>query len=567
VLRGAGMALAMLLSDLDLSCPSKRGTFACATRKRPLRTSVSARDGVTQPSEQPRPVPRANDRPSEEQFRLLVESVRDYAIFMLAPDGRVATWNAGAQAIKGYTAEEIVGTHFSRFYEPEAVARGWPEHELALATAHGRFEDEGWRLRKDGTRFLASVVITALRGAKGELRGFAKVTRDLTARRRLEDLQKTERRMNEFLAMLAHELRNPLAPMRTALDIARRSKGEPSIPATTLDIFGRQLDRLTRMVDDLLDVGRVTTGKVELRLEELDLNRMLRECVAALRPAFEARNQTLKLSLPNAPTPVRGDAARIAQVISNLLTNANKFTHDRGDVAVDLQHAKHYALLQVTDNGIGIETPMLPIVFNAFVQSERSLDRPGGGLGLGLTLVKSLVDLHGGSVAAMSAGLGRGSTFSITLPMLAAAHAWPAEDAAQEPVGGEALRVLVVDDNQDITQSLAMLLALMGHDVETATDGAHALDAAKSFNPDVVLLDIGLPKMNGYDVARGLRAMPAMRDCLIVACTGYGSAEDRQKALAAGFDRHAVKPVTADTLTTILVEAVGRIRGDRTPAS
>ena len=501
-------------------------------------------------------------RPNEEAFRLLVESVRDYAIFMLTPEGCIATWNAGAQAIKGYTADEIIGSHFSRFYEPESIARGWPDHELALAKAHGRFEDEGWRVRKDGTRFWASVIITALRDTEGRLRGFAKVTRDLTARRRLEDLQKTERRMNEFLAMLAHELRNPLAPMRTALDIAMRKKGDAKTQEVTLEMFGKQLGHLTRMVDDLLDVGRITTGKVELRLEDLDLNDAVRDRVAAFQPTFEARQQALEVSLPDRPTPVCADTTRLAQIISNLLVNASKFTHERGKIAVVLQHEKHHALLQVIDNGAGIEPHLLPLVFDAFVQSERSLDRPGGGLGLGLTLVKALVEMHGGSVAATSAGVGHGSTFSITLPLLAREQVSQPEENAESPTGGEALRVLVVDDNEDITQSLAMLLGLMGHEVKTATDGVLGLEAARTFAPHVILLDIGLPRLNGYDVARALRNIPALRDTLMVACTGYGSADDRQKALAAGFDRHAVKPVTADTLTAILVDAVARHRRD-----
>ena len=418
-------------------------------------------------------------------------------------------------------------------------------------------------MRKDGTRFWASVVITALRDTEGRLRGFAKVTRDLTARRHLEDLQKTERRMNEFLAMLAHELRNPLAPMRTALDIALRKKNDPQVQEVTLEMFGKQLGHLTRMVDDLLDVGRITTGKVELRLDDLDLNDAIRDRVAAFRPTFEARQQTLELSLPDQPTPVRADATRIAQIISNLLVNASKFTHERGNIAIVLHHEKHHALLQVIDNGAGIEPHLLPIVFDAFVQSERSLDRPGGGLGLGLTLVKALVELHGGSVAATSAGQGRGSTFSITLPLLAIAKRSPSQKSVEAPTGGESLRVLVVDDNEDITQSLAMLLRLMGHEVRTATDGVLALDAAREFSPQVILLDIGLPKLNGYDVARELRAIPALRATIIVACTGYGSADDRQRSLAAGIDRHAVKPVTADTLTAILVDAVARFHSGR----
>jgi PAS domain S-box-containing protein len=486
-----------------------------------------------------------------EQFRLLVESVKDYGIFILTPEGNVATWNAGAEAIKGYRADEIIGVHFSRFYEADAVARGWPQHELAMARSTGRFEDEGWRVRKDGTRFWASVVITALFDAGGELRGFAKVTRDLTARRRIEELQRSERRMNEFLAILAHELRNPLAPMRTALEISQRAGDDAKAQHYAQGLFTRQLTHLTRLVDDLLDLGRITTGRITYRFESVDLADLVRNAVESMRPLFAASEQTLDVRLVAQPTPITADATRIVQVVTNLLSNATKYTPRAGRVTVTLEHDDGFATLQVTDDGIGMEPNLLPVVFEPFMQGERGLDRGGGGLGIGLSLVKRLVEAHGGTVAAASAGAGRGSTFSVRLPMRPGPRRL-AESGTAAAGASRLLRVLVVDDNRDIAESTALLLRMLGHDVDVALDGPDALEKARTAGPDLVLLDIGLPRMSGYDVARALRAHPATRNATIVACTGYGRDEDRQLARAAGFDRHAVKPVGADTLSEIL---------------
>ncbi|HEX4882664.1 MAG TPA: ATP-binding protein [Casimicrobiaceae bacterium] len=492
-----------------------------------------------------------------EQFRLLVEQVKDYGIFMLTPEGNVATWNAGAEAIKGYRAEEIIGRHFSRFYEADAVSRGWPQHELAMARSTGRFEDEGWRIRKDGTRFWASVVITALLDRDGSLRGFAKVTRDLTSRRRIEELQRSEARMNEFLAILAHELRNPLAPMRTALEIAERAGDDVQAGRYARALFSRQLAHLSHLVDDLLDLGRITSGRITYRFGPVDLAELVRSAVDTMRPLFDASGQAIHVRLVDIPTPLSADATRIVQVVTNLLSNASKYTPHGGSVHVTLEHDQDFALLQVTDDGMGIDERLLPLVFEPFIQGDRGLDRQGGGLGIGLTLVRRLVEAHGGTVAASSAGSGRGSTFSIRLPMRPEPiPAGAAEPGAQGDV--PKLRVLVVDDNADIAESTAMLLRMLGHDVETALDGLEAIERARATGPDVVLLDIGLPRMSGYDVARALRAHPATRLSTIVACTGYGRDEDRDLATAAGFDRHTVKPVEAQTLVDILARAAER---------
>jgi PAS domain S-box-containing protein len=495
-------------------------------------------------------------RRSEERFRLLVERVKDYAIFMLTPEGRVASWNEGAQHIKGYTAREIVGEHISRFYEAEAIARRWPDHELEVARATGRFEDEGWRVRKDGTRFWANVVITALRDDAGELYGFAKVTRDLTARMQIEELRHSERQMNEFLAMLAHELRNPLAPMRTALDVLDRSPNNTEV-AFTRGILNRQLTHLTRLVDDLLDMGRITTGRIVLEHETLDLARVVRETADSMRATLDARGHTLQLDLQEGRTPVRADPTRLAQIVSNLLGNAIKYTPDGGRIVVQVARDGDAASLRVRDNGRGIAANLLPRIFDLFVQGERSAAREESGLGVGLTLVKRLVELHGGTVVGMSEGPDKGSEFVVRLPLVRRAST-QAVVSARERSAAESLSVLVVDDNADVANSMSVLLSMLGHVVESANEGRTALMRAPILLPDVVFLDIGLPGMDGYAVARALRSLPMLDRTMLVACTGYGRQDDRARAHDAGFDRHIVKPADAETLIDILSEAARR---------
>ena len=496
-------------------------------------------------------------RRSEERFRLLVERVQDYAIFMLTPEGRVATWNRGAQKIKGYAASEIIGSHISRFYEAEAIARRWPEHELEVARRTGRFEDEGWRVRKDGSRFWANVVITALFDDAGELYGFAKVTRDLTVRVQLEELRRSERQMTEFLAMLAHELRNPLAPMRTSLDVLERAPDNPAVLSATRAMIGRQLTHLTRLVDDLLDVSRITTGRIVLEHETVDAGRIVSETVASMRSLLDARHQDLKLDLPPGDTPVRADPTRLAQVVSNLLSNAIKYTPEHGNIEIAITRDDDIAMLRVRDDGRGIPQELQPRIFDLFVQGERALAREEGGLGIGLTLVRRLVELHGGTVTASSAGPGLGSEFVVRLPLVRPASA-PPSDGNLARSAGRPLTALVVDDNADVATSMAMLLSMLGHTVETAHDGPTALMRAPGLLPDVVLLDIGLPRMNGYEVARALRSLPALDAMLLVAVTGYGREDDRRKAIEAGFDRHVVKPVSAEALMEILAAASRR---------
>jgi PAS domain S-box-containing protein len=495
-------------------------------------------------------------RQSEERFRLLVESVKDYAIFMLDPDGRVATWNAGAEHIKGYRAEEIIGHHFSRFYPPEVAARGWPQEELRRALADGRFEDEGWRVRKDGSRFWANVVITALFDKDGVHRGFAKVTRDLTERRRSEALEESARRVDEFLAMLAHELRNPLAPIRNAAGVMRLGRLSDPRLEWARDVIDRQVAHLTRLVDDLLDVSRVTSGKITLRKEPLDLALAAARAVESSRPLIDARRHRLELSLPAEPVRVAGDLTRLAQVLQNLLDNAAKYTPEGGAVRLTVGREGGEAVARVRDTGVGVPADLLPEVFELFKQGSRSLDRAEGGLGVGLTLVRRLTEMHGGSVEVHSEGPGRGSEFVVRLPLLAdparGAVSQPAAPGESAPPAAAPRRVLVVDDNPDAAQSLAMLLGLWGHDVRTAHDGPAAVAAAAGYRPDLVFLDIGMPGMNGYEVARALRRLPGLGGVTLVAVTGYGQDDDRDRTRRAGIDHHLTKPPDAAALARLL---------------
>jgi PAS domain S-box-containing protein len=360
-------------------------------------------------------------RQSEERFRLMVESIRDYAIFMLDPEGHIVTWNRGAERIKGYKAAEIIGQHFSRFYPPDALARGWPQYELKVARAEGRFEEEGWRVRKDGSRFWANIVITALFGREGELRGFAKVTRDLTERKRIEELEQTGKRMLEFLAMLGHELRNPLAPIRNAVNILQmKDIGDPSLEWAR-DVIDRQTGHMTRLVDDLLDVSRITSGKISLQKEPLELATVLLRAVEASRPLIEARKHTLRLVLTDEPVLVLGDQTRLLQVVMNLLNNAAKYTPDGGQIHLTLERSRDRALIRIRDTGVGIQSELLERVFDLFAQGERTLARSEGGLGVGLTLARQLVELHGGTIEAFSPGLGQGSEMVVSLPLHGAA--------------------------------------------------------------------------------------------------------------------------------------------------
>ncbi|NML31110.1 PAS domain-containing hybrid sensor histidine kinase/response regulator [Paraburkholderia antibiotica] len=500
-------------------------------------------------------------RQSEERFRLLVDSVKDYAIFMLDPQGFVISWNSGAARIKGYTHDEIVGRHFSLFYVPEEAAAGKPARELAIARQIGTVEDEGWRVRKDGTTFWANVIITAVYDEARQLRGFAKVTRDLTERRQREELERSGERMREFLATLAHELRNPLAPVRNAVGAMQMETGLSPVLARARDLIDRQVSHLTRLVDDLLDIGRIMSDKVELRISRVDLAELVERAIEAARPFTDAREQNVIAHVPAEPVIIRGDLTRLVQVLQNLLHNASKFSPPGSVIDVLGRVDFRMAVLEVRDAGCGIPVRSLDKIFELFAQEKENQGLGEGGLGIGLTLCKSLIEMHGGSIVASSEGPGLGSTFTLSLP-LASAQVEVVEDvtgAAAPEI--QPLRVLLVDDNHDSADSLAMLLELKGHDVRIAYGGEQALQIAPRFAPHLALIDLAMPKMDGYATLAAMRAMPELARTMYAAMTGFGHASDFDRTRAVGFHSHLVKPVEMAVLDTLLAQADARLGG------
>ncbi|MEA3086941.1 MAG: hypothetical protein QOC89_4638 [Paraburkholderia sp.] len=499
-------------------------------------------------------------RQSEERFRLLVDSVKDYAIFMLDPDGCVVSWNAGAARIKGYTRDEIVGRHFSTFYTREEAAAGKPARELAIAKQIGRVEDEGWRVRKDGTTFWANVNITAVYDETNRLRGFAKVTRDLTERREREELERSGERMRKFLATLAHELRNPLAPVRNAIGVMQLEAGVSPTLARSRDLIDRQVTHLTRLVDDLLDVGRIMSDKVELRLSRVDVAEVVARAIESARPFTDSREQSVATHMPAEPLIVEGDTTRLVQVLQNLLHNASKFSPSGSCIEIFGRVDHHMAVLEVRDHGCGIPVRALDSIFELFAQEKHGQSLGEGGLGIGLTLCKSLIELHGGSIIATSEGEGLGSAFTLSLPFAAAL---PDAQTDQDGMAGSAvapLRILLVDDNRDSADSLAMLLELKGHEVRIAYDGPQALDVAPRLVPDLAVIDLAMPKMDGYATLAALQQIPALAHTLFAAMTGFGHASDRERTQAAGFHSHLVKPVELALFEALLEQVEGRRR-------
>jgi len=495
-----------------------------------------------------------------EAARILMENLKGYAIFMLDKEGRVASWSSGAEQLFGYRETEILEQHFSHLFTPESTDRGEPQAELSRAARDGKSEGDRWFVHQDGSRVFCNGVIHPLRN--GELSGFAVILRDLTETQRATDqlrlrnqeLALAAKRKDEFLAMLAHELRNPLAPIRNSLYIMKLFDQDKEAVDRARIIMERQVKHLIQIVDDLLEVSRLTRGKIQLRTERLDLGRLVHDAADDHRHAFERFNVTLKVDSPEVPVWVVGDATRLAQVLDNLLQNALMFTPGGGRVTLSVaeERARGQAAITVRDTGVGIDADMLPRLFDSFSQGDASLDRSKGGLGLGLTLVKGLVDLHGGTITVASAGVGKGAAFTIRLPIQQEPAALTTIPAAPGRMP-RSLRVLVVEDNHDAADSLRLLLELAGHEVSVAKTGPEGLQRALDWRPNVVLCDIGLPGMDGYRVVRELRRTPGTARTRVIAVTGYGSEQDQRRSRLAGFDHHLTKPVDPDRLQDLLV--------------
>ena len=402
-----------------------------------------------------------------------------------------------------------------------------------------------WRVLDD----LAARAAAALENATL----YGSLQSEIVERRAAEmELQEAGRRKDEFLAMLSHELRNPLAPIRTALEVIRRiAPPDPKLDRAS-DIMVRQVRQMTRLIDELLDVARISQGKIVLAREKVDLNAVISQSVETAQPLIDARDQSLRVVPLPEPMYLQGDSARLAQIVSNLLNNASKYSERGTSVELHASFDGQGAVIRVRDHGMGIDAQLLPRIFDLFTQGSRGLDRAQGGLGVGLTLARRLAEMHGGRLEAASEGAGRGSEFTLRLPCVGLVSGGDSVPAALDAPTPPACRVLVVDDNRDAAQSVASFLELGGHEVRTAADGAEAMVASELFAPQVVVLDIGLPILDGYEVAQRLRQSPICSNALLVALTGYGQREDRLNAEAAGFDHHFVKPADPAALLSCI---------------
>lgn len=486
------------------------------------------------------------------QFDLLASDAKEYAVFLVGLGGHLLCWNAGAERIFGYQANEIIGQHFSCFFSPEGILTGQPEHELKTALADGRADSNCWQLRKDGTRFWSRATVTLLLDENKQARSFARVIHDLTEieavedqRKRADGLAEANRSKEEFMALLSHELRSPLSPILNAINILRQMRTNDPIIEQAGNIIDRQVGLMVRLVDDLLDISRITKGKLRLTKEQVELRVIVNHAAEAARPFMDARKHDFSLALPTTPIWVEADPARMEQVVVNLLNNAAKYTDSGGLIRMTINREGAEAVIRVRDNGVGIAPDLLPHIFELFTQVDGSLGRSYGGLGIGLALARNLVDLHEGRLQVASAGLGKGCEFTIRLPALLEPSMREAKTVLEpgQPAG-RSLRVLVVEDNVDAADSLSLLLRLYGHDVQLARTGPTALEAATTSRPDVVLLDIGLPGMDGYQVANRLRDRPEFKDVMICALTGHSPSEaDCQRQQETGFNHYFVKPV------------------------
>ncbi len=501
-----------------------------------------------------------------ERFDLLATDAKEYAVFLIGPTGHVLCWNAGAASLFGYRADEIIGQHFSQFFSPEDIVTGQPEHEMELALANGRADSTCWQVRRDCSRFWCRATVTPLLDENKHVRSFARVMHDLTEseaveaqRARADGLAEANRNRERFMALLSHELRSPLSPILNALSILDQMKTNDPIIEQAGNIIGRQVRLMARLVDDLLDVSRITSGKLRLTKEQTELRVVINHAGEAVRPFMDARKHEFSVSLPTFPIWVYADAVRLEQVIVNLLNNAAKYTDIGGLIRLSVGQEGQEAVIRVRDNGVGIAPELLPQVFDLFTQVDDSLGRSYGGLGVGLALARNLVEMHEGRLQAASAGLGKGSEFTIKLPIFPEPST-PKLKTGLEPrtrIGPE-LQILIVEDNVDAADSLSMLLQLSGHTVQLARTGPSALEMAAGFRPDVVLLDIGLPGFDGYQVARRLRERPEFKDVVICALTGYTPSEaDRQRQQETGFDHYFVKPVRLQSLLD-LFKSVGQ---------
>jgi PAS domain S-box-containing protein len=523
-------------------------------------------------------------RRAEQRFHQLVDAVADYSIFMLDSTGHVATWNPGARKTKGYEASEIIGRHFSAFYTPEDRQRGKPEQVLETVRREGRFEEEGWRVRKDGTRFWANIVINMLRNEQGQAVGFAKVTRDLTTRRAAEETarelareqaaravaesmarkaEEANRIKDEFLATVSHELRTPLNAIVGWSSILRQRQLDPAV-SRAIEIIERNAHAQVKIIEDILDVSRIITGKLRIDPRPTDLISITNQAIEVVRHSASAKQIIVDFPQSTEECSFVGDPERVQQVVWNLLSNAIKFTSSGGSVHIDVQRTDAGVTLSVTDTGLGIDPDFLPYLFERFKQGDSSTTRRFGGLGLGLAIVRHIAELHGGSVSASSAGRGHGSTISVTFPLravapqaeVAAPAIAPLPPLERGPLDAvlNRVRVLLVEDDADARELVGAILVEAGAVVKSVSSASAAIEALSGFRPQLLVSDIAMPDEDGYSLIRRIRALDAAHGGAIpsLALTAYTRTEDRTKALAAGFTTHIGKPVNPKDLIAAL---------------
>jgi len=500
---------------------------------------------------------------SEHRYRRLFETAKDGILILNVPSGQIIDANPFIRDLLGYTFDELCGKELweiGLFEDKQANQEAYRELQR---TGYIRYDHLPMR-SKNGHEVAVEFVSNSYR-----VEGKAVIQcniRDITERSRLEqqtqaqaqELADLNRRKDEFLAMLSHELRNPLAAVHNALQLLRLQSNDSSLQRQARLIVERQVGQLTHLVDDLLEISRITTGRIRLRLEGLDVRGVVERAVEAVQTAIARRRHELRVSLPERPLWLVVDAGRLEQVLVNLLNNAAKYTDEGGQIELSVTEDRGEVTIRVRDNGIGIARPLLSRIFDPFTQAERSLDRSEGGLGIGLTLAQRVIELHGGKIEAHSEGAGQGSEFVIRLPVPTSqpAHEGTPPPTAQKP--STAWRILVVDDNVDAADSLAMLFTIAGHDARVAYSSEVALELATEYRPDFVLLDIGLPGMDGYEVARRLRQRSELENLRLIALTGYGQDTDRARSVEAGFDHHVVKPVEFESLSSLLASLAAR---------
>ncbi|MEW5860569.1 MAG: ATP-binding protein [Cyanobacteriota bacterium] len=534
-------------------------------------------------------------RLNEERFLMLLGNMKDYAIFFLDLDGRVIKWGAGAESILGYQEAEILGKSGSIIFTPEDRDRGDDHKELRKALTEGRAENERWHVRKDGSRFWGSGIVTSLRDENGQLQGLAKIMRDFTERKQAEEertrllareqeartqAESANRMKDEFLATLSHELRSPLNAMLGWTSLLRTRKFDAATTARAIETIERNAKAQARLIEDLLDVSRIIRGQLRLTVRSMELIPVIESAINTVRPAADAKNIQVHLLLDTFVGSISGDPDRLQQIIWNLLTNAIKFTPQGGRVQVYLQGDRSHVEISISDTGEGISAEFLPYVFDRFRQADNSITRPYAGLGLGLAIVRHLVELHGGTVRAESPGEGQGSTFIVKLPLINTARVEKRtkeeEESLLSPQSSalnpqenphctlwkstlDGLQILIVDDEADARELLMSILEQYGAEVIAVASVEKAIATIQQSKPDVLISDIGMPNEDGYSLIRRVRALEAEQGQIpSVALTAYARVDDQKAALSAGFQSHVAKPVDPAELIAVVTSLVGR---------